>query len=266
MTTRRIFCWKITFDSQIRWKTTFDLLLTSILRFEKILQLLCVTHWYCCSVQVSSWRKPCSFGFQGSTVWVAKSDTEIRGPVDLSQLFPGLPDTPWDNVFARGTNINFISGPFTWVYDVRTDTIFGPTTGSQSALLTKGPVAELSDGRLAVFPRSNEPPSLQGEAYILDRFTEKVRFHKLWHCTSSSLKTNQFTQFIKTHQFIQFIENQPVHPVHWKLTSSPCSVKTEYFDKNFSETNFTFGHKGIFLTNSCFRKFSSVRWYFFLIF
>lgn len=112
---------------------------------------------------------------QGSVVWVAKSDSEIRGPVDLSQLFPGLPDTSWDNIFGRGTEINFILGSFTWIYDAKTDSISGPAKDAQSALLTKGPVAELPDGRLAVFPRSNEPPSAEGEMYILDRFTGEVK-------------------------------------------------------------------------------------------
>ncbi|OQV21661.1 putative Low choriolytic enzyme [Hypsibius exemplaris] len=111
---------------------------------------------------------------KGSTVWVAKSDAEIRGPVDLSQLFPGLPDTSWDNIFARGTAINFVLGSFSWVYDVKTDSLSGPLKDIQSALLTKGPVAELPDGQLIVFPHSNEPASPQADAYMLDRFTGKV--------------------------------------------------------------------------------------------
>ncbi|GAU88142.1 hypothetical protein RvY_00891 [Ramazzottius varieornatus] len=111
---------------------------------------------------------------KGSKVWVARSDTDIRGPVALSLLFPGLPDSAWDTIFTRDTTINFVSGASTWLYDVNADKVTGPDNAAQPPLFTKGPMAQMSDGRMAAFPREEFFGSDQSYVYMLNRTTGQV--------------------------------------------------------------------------------------------
>ena len=120
-------------------------------------------------------------------MWVARSDTQIRGPVELSLLFPALPDMAWDAIFTRDTTINFVSGASTWLYDVSSDRITGPSKVEQPPLFTKGPVAQISDGRIAAFPREEFFGSDQSYMYMLNRTTGQVpvskkRLYKLVEC------------------------------------------------------------------------------------
>ncbi|XP_055334677.1 uncharacterized protein LOC129585819 isoform X2 [Paramacrobiotus metropolitanus] len=103
-------------------------------------------------------------------VWVAKSDSDIRGPVALKKLFPGLPDISWDNIFVKGTIIHFISRASTWLYDIRSDKIMGPLMNFQNPLFLSGPVTELPDGRMLAFP-TTESIGDGTHLYMLDRLS-----------------------------------------------------------------------------------------------
>lgn len=135
------------------------------------------------------------FRWQDNLVWVAKSDTEVRGPVTLQKLFPGLPSTVWRSIFARGASINFISQSATWLYDIKTDKIVGPTAIFQNEILQGGPAAELSDGKMVVFP-TTESISDGTMVYMLDRLSGQVLSSSFPHKNNYSVPQMLYFQVL----------------------------------------------------------------------